>query len=65
MSLKEKLLIVFTAPALLVHIYWATKKFEKGGKEKRDEHYRWLQYGIGFYIALLFGFTLMVRYKVF
>ncbi len=54
LSIKEKIIIFLTAPVFIIHIYWAAKNFEKGGKVLRDEHYRWVQYGVLSYLLLLF-----------
>lgn len=60
----EKAVIFLTAPVVIVHVFWAAMNFEKGGKRKRDEHYRWLQYGILFYmVALFIGVFLMNKFK--
>lgn len=59
--LWQRLLVFFIPVVIPVHIYFAAKKFELGGKELRDEYYRVLQYGYLFYLVVLFVVVFTTR----
>lgn len=61
--LWQRMFVFFIPVIIPLHTYLASKKFELGGKELRDEYYRIWQYGYLFHLLLLIVGLLIYRFN--
>jgi hypothetical protein len=58
---KQKLLVFLFPFPIPIHTYFASKKFEKGGKRLQKEYNNWMQRGFIFYFLLLMLWLYQLR----